>query len=141
MKTRWYWTVFSKYTADQATEHSPSPFTATLVFPWHASALLVFHPLFAGCLSTAIWTKMMSHLSSKILLLTFPHSITFSTLNWHVLRRAHALEHNGLQAEHRTSIPDGPHFAKRISSRALKENHNQNRDQMGFQGESYKLNQ
>lgn len=39
------------------------------------------------------------------------------------------------------SIPDGPHFAKRISSRALKENHNQNRDQMGFQGESYKLNQ
>lgn len=78
--------------------HSQPP----LVFPWHASTLLVFHPPFAGCLSTAIWTKMMSHLSSKILLLTFPHSITFSTLNRHVLRRAHALEHKGFQAEHRT---------------------------------------
>lgn len=28
-KTRWYWTVFSKYMADQDTEHSASPFTAT----------------------------------------------------------------------------------------------------------------
>lgn len=87
-------------TKPQSTQqaHSQPP----LVFPWHASTLLVFHPPFAGCLSTAIWTKMMSHLSSKILLLTFPHSITFSTFNRHVLRRAHALEHKGFQAEHRT---------------------------------------
>ena len=127
---------FSKGMAEQTTEHSPTPSSSPLGVPLASSHWTHFHPPFAGCLSTAIWTKMMSHLSSRIFLLTFPHSITFHTLNRHVVCRARALHLRSLRLNMELSIPDTPHFARWIYSRALKKNQNSKSDQMGVQGEN-----
>lgn len=71
--------------------HQPHHPTNPLAVPLACIHWAHFHPPFAGCLSTAIWTKMMSHLSSRIFLLTFPHPITFRALDRHILLRARAL--------------------------------------------------
>lgn len=82
--------------------HQPRHPTNPLAVPLACIHWTHFHPPFAGCLSTAIWTKMMSHSSSRIFRLTFPHPITFLTLDRHILLRARAPHPGVLRLNTRT---------------------------------------
>lgn len=121
--------------------HQPHHPTNPLAVPLACIHWTHFHPPFAGCLSTAIWTRMMSHLSSRIFCLTFPHLITFHALDRHISAE-HVPCTPEFKAEHKNSafltlltLPNGfiPELYRKITTEKV--------TRWGVQGEAYKRNQ